>query len=351
MKKQVKFLVALAALLVVGLVATNMPVHANDSDYVRVEFLPPANWDGVGAWGWGDNGEVMQGASWPGSALDWDATAEAYVFAVPTDLAPFTMFFMDTADAYDRTAEIWVEGDMRIDLSGIVVSILPPTSWEGVAFWGWGSENCDVTYGRTWDQNPPLEWNAALGAYAVNIGEDCAPFTMFFMDTANPYSRTDEFEVHESVHLDQSGLRLGFTHPNWSQVYVVAWDNNGSLEGFEDGAAMSFDDESGEWYISIAVEEVEMPFTVYFHNGAGERTADRPVTRPDTIPYERVRYVAATDDAADDTDVEDVDTDDVDDVIVLDVQDDEDDNTMLFIIIGAVVVVAVVVVVATKKKK
>ena len=358
MKKQVKILVALAALLVVGLFATNTPVYANDSDYVRVELVPPGHWSGVGAWGWdSEECDVNSGAGWPENPVPWDEDAGAYVFSLPAYCAPFTMFFMDTADNYDRvpahgTGYLHIEGDMRIVMGGLRVEFLPPASWEAVGAWGWG-DNCDVMGGAAWP-GEPVPWDETAQAYVFVVDEECAPFTMFFMDHVNNHARfpaygTGYLEIEGNTRFDASGLRLGFTHPNWSQVYVVAWDNNGSLEGFETGVPMSFDDELDEWYVSIGIEGVEMPFTVYFHNGAGERTANRPVTRPDTVPYERVRYVPETDD----TDVDDLGYIEIEaPTIELDVQDDEDtDNTVLFIVIGAVVVVAVIAVVATKKKK
>jgi len=267
------------------------------------------------------------------------------------------MFFMDTVDAYDRvpahgTGYLHIEDDMRIVMGGLRVELVPPATWAGVGFWGWGAANdCDVTGGADWP-GEALPWDETAQAYVLTVDESCAPFTMFFMDTANAYARfpahnTGYLEIEGSARFDQSGLRVGFTHPNWSQVYLVAWDANGYLEGFEDGAAMSFDAETGEWEIAVSVEGVEMPFTVFFHNGAGERTANRPITRPDTIPYSRVQYVVEVDEPA----VEDTPPV-VEEVVEPVVVEEDNDNTVMFIVIGAVVVVVIIgAVVASKKKK
>ena len=103
-----------------------------DLDGVRVEFIPPAGWSGVSAWGWSDNGDLFEGG-WPGPEIPFDEASGAYVIIVPEELIPLTMFFKDHDNhgtrfpAYGSGEYLTIYESVRFDMSGIRLDFSHPT--------------------------------------------------------------------------------------------------------------------------------------------------------------------------------------------------------------------------------
>ena len=107
-----------------------------DLDGVRVEFIAPAGWSGVSAWGWSDNGDLFEGG-WPGPEIPFDEASGAYVIVVPEALIPLTMFFKDHGNhgtrfpAYGSGEYLTIYESIRFDMSGIRLDFSHP-SWNEV---------------------------------------------------------------------------------------------------------------------------------------------------------------------------------------------------------------------------
>jgi len=336
MKKFLKITNALIVLMAVCLLVPTLYAQANNDD-VRIEFVAPSSWDSVHAWAWNDAGNVFTG-SWPGPELDWNEDLEAYVIYVDADFLPFTLILNNNAGT--QTDYIDITESVRIDHSLTRVEFLPP-GWNQVHAWAW-NDNGDV-FDTGWP-GPSVEWDESAEAFVLEVSESYLPFTLILHN--NEGSQTEYLEITENTRIDMSGLRLGFTHPNWTQVRVWAWDANGDMfdVDWDNAPLMEWDEDANEWVYFFNTEGVAMPFNVIFHNGAGEQTRERPVTRPDTVVYERVRLIE------EEPEVE-IEDETIIEEIIEEIEENEDNIMLIAIISGVVVAVVISVVVVLKKRK
>ena len=315
-----RFQKMLACLLAFGMILSLLPVQAWAADETGenyIYFLNSAKWETIGAYVYGDKGELLGG--W-GSATAGAApeAGENWVKVAVSELPPFSIVFYNTANESER-AELYLP-----DAEHVYVTLQNGafTSKEAAEEAVYGDEDPDADYiyflnSSKWetvgayvygDKGELLGgWGSATAKAAPEIGgswvkvavSELPPFSIVFYNTANESERA-ELYLPDAEHIYVTITGQSFTSAedaeqavdaapttiyflNWDgektvldNVYVYAYANDQPVGAGWPGKRAEKASDLGEnwWKVELEANASLTPFTVIFNNNSGEQLPD-----------------------------------------------------------------------------